>query len=151
MYITILTMSSRGDVQPFIALALGLPPPIHRAESFRQLDTCSAPNTCLHGGKLLKALTYRAMITPTPSAKRSHRWGVLGYGYGIQVSDREGLQELSHSGYVPGYISTLIYYPKQLFSVVVLENTAWLTNDISRVFSVHDRLREIIRNRSANL
>jgi CubicO group peptidase (beta-lactamase class C family) len=103
-------------------------------------------NRCLHGVKLLKALTYRAMITPTPSAKRSHRWGVLGYGLGIQVSAREDLLELSHSGYVPGYISTLIYYPQQQVSVVVLENTAWLTSDISRVFSVHDRLREIIRN-----
>jgi CubicO group peptidase (beta-lactamase class C family) len=85
-------------------------------------------------------------VCVSPSAKRSHRWGVLGYGLGIQVSAREDLLELSHSGYVPGYISTLIYYPQQQVSVVVLENTAWLSSDISRVFSVHDRLREIIRN-----
>jgi D-alanyl-D-alanine carboxypeptidase len=103
-------------------------------------------NTCLHGGKLIAPATYQAMIDPVASAVRKHRWGEVGYGYGVQVLNQNGLLEISHSGYVPGYISTLIYYPKKQLSIVVLENTAWLTNDMGRIFFFHDEVRQLVRN-----
>jgi D-alanyl-D-alanine carboxypeptidase len=102
-------------------------------------------NACLHGGTLLKAATYEAMLRPAPGAQRSHRWGPMGYGYGLQVLEQDGLLEFSHSGYVPGYISTLIYYPRSRVSVAVLENTAWLPSNMERAFHVHDAIRQRIR------
>lgn len=102
-------------------------------------------NACLHGGKLLKAATYQAMVRPAPGAKRPYRWGPLDYGYGFQVSEHDGILEFSHCGYVPGYIAMLLYYPRSQVSVAVLENTAWLPDNMDRTFQVHDALRRLSR------
>ncbi len=65
----------------------------------------------------------------SPQSYRSHRWSEkLSYGYGLQISHDPN--EFSHSGYVDGYSSTLIYYPDYDLSVVVLENTSWDTSDL---------------------
>ncbi|MFC4159710.1 serine hydrolase domain-containing protein [Chitinimonas lacunae] len=102
-------------------------------------------NACLHQGKWISGPFYQAMITPAATAQRSHRWGKLGYGYGLQVSEHDGLLELSHSGYVEGYLSTLLYYPVQQLSVVVLEHVSWLDSPPERTFAVHDRVRSLVR------
>lgn len=101
-------------------------------------------NDCLHEGKWVSGQAYRAMVTP--GTQRSHRWGALGYGHGLQISAFDGLTEFSHSGYVEGYISTLLYYPAHRVSVVVLENTAWDDSRPERGFGPHDRVRELVRD-----
>ena len=101
-------------------------------------------NRCLHAGHVVSSQNYRRMVEAT--AYREHRWGLLGYGYGLQLSAEDGIVEYSHSGYLPGFISTSIYYPRSRVSVVILENTSWGTDDMERVFSVHDRIREIVRD-----
>jgi CubicO group peptidase (beta-lactamase class C family) len=103
-------------------------------------------NRCLHEEPLLSAQSHRRMVEAT--AVRDHRWGTLGYGYGLQLSDEGGIVEYSHSGYVPGYISTMAYYPQTQLSFIVLENTSWSADDMERVFSVHDRLRRVLRESS---
>lgn len=111
----------------------------------------------LHTGKLLSQASYQAMISP--HAKRDHRWGELNYGFGVQISTLAHLNpleklnkqtqsaaiEVSHSGYLPGYMSLALYYPKQQLSVVLLENIAWDLNDKKRVFGLHDAIRDYIR------
>ena len=92
----------------------------------------------------LSATSLKAMTTP--SAKRPHRWGELDYGYGVQINHRDGLIEYSHSGYLPGYISLMLYYPQAHLSVVILENTSWDLDNITRVFGLHDKIRQAIRN-----
>jgi CubicO group peptidase (beta-lactamase class C family) len=103
-------------------------------------------NRCLHAGQLLSEESHGLMVKAT--AVREHRWGTLGYGYGLQLSDEGGIVEYSHSGYVPGCISTMAYYPQTRMSFIVLENTSWRTDDMQRVFAVHDRLRHVLRQSS---
>lgn len=100
-------------------------------------------NRCLHGGRVLSPAGYAAMTTA--SAERPHRWGTLGYGFGLQRSDRDGIAELSHGGYVPGFVATLAYYPASRRTLVVLENTSWREDDMRRAFAPHDALRDRVR------
>ncbi len=96
-------------------------------------------NTCLYGSELLSEESLSYMTSATQS--RNHRWGTLGYGAGIQISRVIPL-EYSHSGYVPGFSSTLSYFPDKDISMVVLESTSWHWRDIPRAFRFHDELRK---------
>jgi CubicO group peptidase (beta-lactamase class C family) len=98
-------------------------------------------NTNLHGGKLLKKASYEKMITST--SQRDHfLWGMVGYGYGIQINDKEGLFELSHSGYYNGFNSINFYYPKTGTSVIVICNIDWYDSN----FYYPIKIREIVRS-----
>jgi len=96
-------------------------------------------NQCLHNSDLISAKSHVQMVAK--GATRKHRWGELGYGFGLQLSDKAAIQEWSHSGYVLGYISTLSYYPKSDTSMILLENISWYPKDMTRVFHYHDKLR----------
>lgn len=97
----------------------------------------------LHQGQFLSATSYHAMTHA--STIRQHRWGEVGYGYGLQISQQAGLVEYSHSGYIPGYISLMLYYPQSQLTVVILENTSWDLDNIERVFGLHDKIRQAVR------
>ncbi|WP_442591988.1 serine hydrolase domain-containing protein [Pedobacter sp. AW31-3R] len=99
--------------------------------------------SCLHNGELLADSTYQMMINH--AVIRSHRWGEVKYADGIQVDHLDGITELSMSGYVPGFISTMIYYPKTKVSIVILENISPLSSDMNRVFYFHDQIRKMVR------
>lgn len=98
---------------------------------------------CLQFGRAVSMDSYRQMTAP--STTRTHRWGRLGYGFGLQILDSDGLLELSHSGYVPGFVSTLLVYPRRCVTVVVLENLSTPASDTSRAFAPHDAIRSAIR------
>lgn len=98
---------------------------------------------CLHSGKLLSDSTYQMMINN--AVTRPHRWGELKYADGIQVDHLDDIVEFSMSGYVPGFISTMIYYPKTKVSIVILENRSPSPSDMNRVFYFHDHIRKIVR------
>jgi CubicO group peptidase (beta-lactamase class C family) len=105
-------------------------------------------NISLHAGQLLQQESYRLMIKS--SATRPHRWGLVSYGYGLQISTDE-LNEISHNGIIPGYTSSLIYYPNQKISVVILENRAlwtkeWEIADKKRTYYTHDLIRQSVRD-----
>lgn len=74
-------------------------------------------NRALHGGTLLKAASYRAMITPIGKAVDHD------YGFGIGVSSLRGTPMLSHGGGIFGFSSHLLYLPDEPLSVVVLQNS----------------------------
>jgi CubicO group peptidase (beta-lactamase class C family) len=97
-------------------------------------------NQCLHKSSLLSAEAHKEMVKK--ASVRKHRWGDLGYGFALQISNDLDITEWSHSGYVKGYISTMSYYPESNTSLIVLENVSWYPKDMSRVFYYHDRLRE---------
>lgn len=97
----------------------------------------------LHSGRLLADSTYQMMITN--AVIRPHRWGELKYADGIQVDHLDDVAELSMSGYVPGFISTMIYYPKTKISMVILENISPSSSDMNRVFYFHDQIRKVVR------
>lgn len=98
----------------------------------------------IFGEGILESKSMNLMLTP--SSSRSHRYSAsLGYGYGIQILTEEGLFEVSHSGHVPGFTSTMVYYPDFKITVIILENRSWLTTDIKKCFFMHDKIREIVR------
>lgn len=98
---------------------------------------------CLHETPLLSQQSHQQMVQPYFA--RKHRFGALYYGFGLQVSNIEGLTEWSHSGYVDGYISTTLYYPHTRLSVVLLEPLSLAPDDMDRVFYYHDQLRQALR------
>lgn len=98
---------------------------------------------CLHTGMLLADSTYQMMITN--AVTRPHRWGELKYGDGIQVDRLDDIPELSMSGYVPGFIAMMLYYPKTKVSIVVLENISPSLADEGRAYYFQDQIRKIVR------
>jgi CubicO group peptidase (beta-lactamase class C family) len=103
-------------------------------------------NQLLHKKKLiLHAQAYESFTKKHQT--RKHRYGDLAYGYGIQISNTKNGTEYSHSGYIDGYISTLLYYPERDLSVVILENISWKLgedNDAKDAFYFHDKIRNLI-------
>lgn len=110
---------------------------------FASAEAYSRFQDSLYKGKLISAKSLALMTSQ--QATRDHRWGVLEYGYGTQISRDEQLIEYSHSGYLPGYVSLAVYYPKSKVSIVILENTSWDLSDRKRTFGLHDAIRNSIR------
>ncbi len=73
-------------------------------------------NRTLHGGKLLSAESYTAMITPAGAATEAN------YGFGISRGTLRGHELLQHGGGIFGFSSHLLYVPDAQLSVVVLQN-----------------------------
>jgi CubicO group peptidase (beta-lactamase class C family) len=105
-------------------------------------------NQALHKGQLLTDRCYALMVHPY--ANRPNRWGTLGYGYGVQVDSIDGLKEISHGGYFPGFISTLLYYPASGTSVIILNNISPDSKDMERAFYYHDEIRKMVRKKLLN-
>ena len=95
---------------------------------------------CLHGEDLLSDEAYEKMFTSYVNT--DHRWGKMGYGYGVQVGKIFGSKEISHSGIVPGFKVTSMYYPHEKVNVLILENLTFKNN--SRGFETHDAIRDVI-------
>ncbi|MCF0065795.1 beta-lactamase family protein [Dyadobacter chenwenxiniae] len=100
-------------------------------------------NYCLHERKILTDSIYRSMINE--AVIRPHRWGEVKYGDGVQIDYIDGIQELSMSGYVPGFISTILYFPSTKISVVILENRSADPTDMTRVYYFHDQIRKLVK------
>ena len=96
----------------------------------------------LHGGKLLAAAQYQQMVAP--SIRREHRWPELYYGYGVQITPQAPV-EYSHSGYLPGFQSLSLSYPESQTYLVILENVSWPLDNVPKVFGLHDKLRNALR------
>jgi CubicO group peptidase (beta-lactamase class C family) len=77
-------------------------------------------NRALHGGKVLKPESYRAMTTPGTLADGSP----VRYAMGVAVLDVGGRRVISHGGGINGFLSHAEYYPAEDLTVVVLFNTA---------------------------
>ncbi|MCL2919861.1 serine hydrolase domain-containing protein [Shewanella litorisediminis] len=96
----------------------------------------------LHTGQLLPDSAYQAMVTPM--ANRDHRWGTLEYGLGLQIA--QSPLEYSHSGYLPGFMSLMLYYPDTQLLLVLLQNISGDLNNPDAVFAFHDQVRTLMRS-----
>lgn len=101
----------------------------------------------LFGGKLLSPQALDSMTTPW--ARREHRWGPMSYGLGLQIVDAP--LEYSHSGYVPGYMSLMLYYPESGLQLVMLDNVSRDLADMERAFARMDKLRQLVREYANSL
>lgn len=68
-------------------------------------------------GRVVKAASYTAMITPEGAASASR------YGYGLAMDSLGGRMRVQHGGGINGFNSMLQYYPSDTLSIAVLGNT----------------------------
>ena len=73
----------------------------------------------LHGGKVLKPATYRAMITPNglPDGASER------YAYGLTLGEVRGLSTVGHNGGIFGFNTESLYAPDKKLFVAVLSNS----------------------------
>jgi D-alanyl-D-alanine carboxypeptidase len=67
---------------------------------------------------LMKSESYDAMFTDV----KLKNGKLTGYGFGVQVSERDGQRVISHSGEVSGFVSQNTIYPDSKAAVTVLTN-----------------------------
>lgn len=104
-------------------------------------------NDLFYGGKLLKNKTMKMLKTKQKGAVRDHPiFGITEYGYGITVDTKENILQLGQTGFAPGFVSMNFYFPKTKTSVILLQNTAYETNDLKKAFYYHTETWKIIRN-----
>jgi len=72
----------------------------------------------LHSGKVLKPESFQKAITPyiLPDGTNTH------YGCGLQMSNLLGSLTVEHSGGIHGFLSDLVYLPKEEVCVAILTN-----------------------------
>lgn len=101
-------------------------------------------NSAVHSGKLLSAATYKLMITPY--ATRQHVFlGKTDYGYGPTITNTDNLLQIGQTGYIPGFVSMDYYFPQTKTSIIMLQNTAWDLNDLSKTFSYQLQALNILK------
>ncbi|KZK67492.1 serine hydrolase [Shewanella baltica] len=98
----------------------------------------------LHSGKLMSAESYQRMTTAYTEIQ--FLWPNMRYGYGVRINKDDGLVEYSHTGYLSGYMSMTLHYPEFNLDLVMLENLSLNLNDRTRVFELHNQIRQIIRS-----
>jgi CubicO group peptidase (beta-lactamase class C family) len=76
-------------------------------------------NQALHGGHLLSAESYRAMITPVPLEDGTP----IRYAMGLGVDGSGRHRAITHGGGINGFLSDGRYYPEEELIVVVLQNS----------------------------
>jgi CubicO group peptidase (beta-lactamase class C family) len=91
-------------------------------------------NRALHGGKVLKPESYRAMITPGTLNDGSP----VRYAMGLGAIDVAGRRVITHGGGINGFLSHAEYYPAEDLTVVVLFNTAGPVNPQTVVREIAD-------------
>ena len=92
-------------------------------------------NRNLHNGKILKAETYKLMISSTVLAQHDvFGKDKVGYGYGIRINENEKSKYFGHTGLGDGFASMNLYFPKKNLSVIVLENQMNDKNELSYYF-----------------
>lgn len=100
---------------------------------------------CLRSGIAVSKTSFGLLTTPGLNAvRKGHRWGGVSYGFGLQnVAGQH--REISHGGYVPGYLSMLVSYPGISLDLIVLENVSRPLGPGGDTFNLHDRLRATVR------
>jgi CubicO group peptidase (beta-lactamase class C family) len=99
---------------------------------------------CLYQGSVLPQAQLTQLVTPGPE-RTGHRWGLLYYGLGIQISQQDGLLEYSHGGYLPGYMLTLLYYPQFDVSLVIWQPQSGDGRAVNADLAQQDALRSELR------
>ncbi len=81
-------------------------------------------NRALHTGKILSPASYHEMITPGTLTDGTR----LRYAKGLAIDSLDGHRRISHGGGIPGFVTTLQYFPDDSLTVVVLINSAGPAN-----------------------
>ena len=84
----------------------------------------------------------------TRYATRIHPiFNTVEYGYGLLFKDGENDIQIGALGYAPGFVSACYYYPQTKMNLIILENTAFVPNDIKKTFKAHIELMNLVKKR----
>ncbi|MEQ1843426.1 MAG: DUF3471 domain-containing protein, partial [Verrucomicrobiales bacterium] len=87
------------------------------------LDDLYHWNTAIFADRILSPASRKLAHTPA-LLKGEQAPKESGYGYGWGIAPVRGLQSISHSGGLDGFLSNLSYLPEKDFTVVILTNAA---------------------------
>lgn len=104
------------DDQWAVAMYLSMTQPHAAGALVSTVDDLLRWNRALNEGKVLKADSYRQMITPVGKAADSH------YGFGIFHETFRGTDLLQHGGGIFGFNTYLLYLPEHELTVATLYN-----------------------------
>jgi len=79
-------------------------------------------NQALYGGKVISEKSLKAARTPVVLNSGAEPPGK--YGYGLGLNSFRGMDNVGHSGGLHGFLTQLMYYPKEKMSVVMFTNTS---------------------------
>ncbi|WP_306523270.1 serine hydrolase [Rheinheimera sp.] len=99
---------------------------------------------CLYKSDLLAKYQRMQLVARGPK-RDNHRWGEVFYGLGVQIVKQDGLLEWSHGGYLPGYMLTLLYYPKFDLTLVVWQPQSGDGKNPAQDLALQDQLRAVLR------
>lgn len=99
-----------------VAMYLSMTQPHAAGALVSTVDDLLRWNRALHEGKVLKADSYRQMITPVGKAADEH------YGFGISNEAFRGTGMMQHGGGIFGFSTFLLYLPAEDLTVAVLYN-----------------------------
>ena len=102
-------------------------------------------NALLHSGKLLQKESYDE-FTKASSTRDHPIFGDVDYAYGIQMTHLNDLFEVSHGGYVKGFVAVNFYQPATKLSLIVLENYDWMDPTYQETFWFEMQIRKVLRN-----
>ncbi len=86
--------------------------------TLQDLDTW---NIALHSGKVLSEASLKAALTPV--RLQNGEKPAMNYGYGLTMGTYRGIDYVEHGGGLHGFVTELIYYPKQKLGIVMFSNT----------------------------
>jgi len=78
-------------------------------------------NTALHSGKVISENSLKAALTTV--ALNNGDKPAMNYGYGLMMGKYRGTDNIQHGGGLHGFVSQLVYYPKQKLSIVMFSNS----------------------------
>jgi D-alanyl-D-alanine carboxypeptidase len=103
-----------------------LAPPVNASFAYGAGDLCSTAGDLLEWqealatGLVVSDESYQMMITPIELPDGTQ----TGYGFGLEISEKNGRLVISHAGGIPsGFIVLLTYYPDEDYGIVLLTNT----------------------------
>ncbi|HLP95356.1 MAG TPA: serine hydrolase [Saprospiraceae bacterium] len=111
---------SQGDVEGTLVNApfLSMTQPYAAGSLLSTVEDLNIWSQALHGGKVLKPASYQAMITPykLPGGTPNN------YAYGLSIKNLVGSTCIEHSGGIHGFLSDMLYLPKEQLCVAILTN-----------------------------
>jgi CubicO group peptidase (beta-lactamase class C family) len=89
---------------------------------YSTLDDLLKWNQALYGGKVLTKKSLDEALTP--AVLKNGEKPTMRYAYGLGLVKYRGMDAISHSGGLHGFLTQLSYYPKEKMTVVMFTNTS---------------------------
>jgi len=89
---------------------------------YSTVDDLNKWNQALYGGKVISEKSLQAALTPVTLNNNAPPGQK--YGYGLGLTEYRGMDIVTHSGGLHGFLTQLAYYPKEKMTVVMFTNTS---------------------------